>query len=75
MKKSLFWLLFFICHLTVTLIISWHLLAKIDYGYPIAYELLGMEEHINEYAPQNNYKKYFEFTKAKDHKRYFSDIA
>lgn len=70
-----FWPVFFISQLIALSLISWHLMAQLHFGYPVGYQLLGLKEHIAEYAPLNRYKQDFEFTTAEDHWRLFGEIC
>jgi uncharacterized membrane protein len=71
----LFWPIFFISQLLALALISWHLVAQIHFAYPVGYKLLGLEQHIAQYAPINRNKEDFEFTTAKDHWRLFAEIC
>ena len=53
-------------------LIAWHLLAKFDFAYPQAYELLEIDKHISRFAPQNRYRKQFELTSQDEHFQLFS---
>jgi Protein of unknown function (DUF1461) len=70
-----FWPLFFLCHLLMTALLSWHLLAQFHFAYPLGYQVLNLDRHIAEYAPINNYKKEFEFVSKEEHWRLFSEIS
>ena len=70
-----FWPVFFLTHFLVMALLAWHLVAQIHFAYPIGYRLLGLEQHIAEYAPLNRYKKDFESTTKEDHWRLFGEIS
>jgi len=55
--------------------VSWHLLAQVNFAYPLGYKLLHLENHIAEYAPLNRYKSGFEQTTEEEHWRLFGDIT
>lgn len=63
-QHPLTWLTFIWAWMTflLALWLSWHLLAKVDFLYPIWYKTIGIHEHIQHYAPQNRYKPDFEHT-------------
>lgn len=71
----LFWPVFFISQLLALALISWHLAAQIHFAYPMGYKLLGLEQHIAQYAPINRNKEDFEFTQPEDHWRLFAEIC
>ena len=75
LKKILFWPLFFSCQLIALMLVSWHLLAQFHFAYPTGYQLLGLQQHIAEFAPLNRYKKDFEITTANEHWRIFGEIS
>ena len=58
-----------------SLLISWHTLATVDFGYSSAYKLLSIPEHIQQFAPINRNKKHFETTNKEEHHRLFSEIV
>ena len=64
------WLTFF-----VALWLSWHLLAKFDFGYPLLYQHTSIKQTIDTYAPQNRYKHDFETTTDTERKALFHHIA
>lgn len=71
----IFWPTFFCCQLLALALASWHLLAQFHFAYPIGYRLLGLEQHIAEFAPLNRYKEDFEYTPATEHWRLFGEIS
>lgn len=70
-----FWPIFFASQLITLALISWHLMAQIDFAYPVGYKLLNLESHIAEFAPINRYKDDFEFTSQEEHWRLFGEIS
>ncbi len=64
------WLTFF-----VALWLSWHLLTKIDFGYPFWYQYGGIQSNIETYAPQNRYRHDFETTDDAQRQALFHQIA
>ena len=61
------WPLIFIGQLLSVSLLSWHLLAQIDFAYPSGYKLLDLDKHIAEFAPLNRHKQGFEFTTPQEH--------
>lgn len=74
-NRIIFWPLFFTCQLIALALVSWHLLAQCHFAYPIGYQLLDLDTHIAEFAPQNRYKDDFELTTPQDHWRLFGEIS
>jgi len=74
-NRVIFWPLFFTCQLIALALVSWHLLAQCHFAYPIGYQLLDLDKHIAEFAPQNRYKNDFEWTTPEDHWRLFGEIS
>ncbi len=70
-----FWPVFFTCQLIALALLSWHLLAQIHFGYSAGYRLLGLDQHIAEFAPQNRFKEGFELTTSEEHWRLFGEIS
>ncbi len=71
----LFWPFFFTTHLLALGVLSWHLLAQVDFAYPLGYKLLNLETHIKETAPFNRFKPEFELTTPAEHWSLFSQIT
>lgn len=68
------WLLLPACALAA-LWIAWRCLAAADFLYPVFYDLLDIEAHIEEFAPQNRYKHDFETTSRDERLRLFAAIV
>jgi uncharacterized membrane protein len=62
------WPLVFIGQLLATALLSWHLMAQVDFAYPQGYKLL-------DFAPHNNVVKGFETTQPSEHWAIFSQIC
>lgn len=73
-NRIFLWPLFLTSHLLMVALVSWMLLAKANFLYPLAYQLLDIEQHIEEYAPQNRYKSDFEKTTTDTHQQLFHEI-
>ena len=69
------WSLFSLLGFLSALFIAWHALAKVDFLYPLWYELIGIERNVAEYGPQNRYKRHFETTSEAERIRLFSAIV
>lgn len=74
-NRFCFWPTFFIVQLIGLGLVSWHLLAQFHFAYPLGYQLLDLDQHIAEYAPQNRYKEDFELTPPSEHWRLFGEIS
>ncbi|UTF61049.1 DUF1461 domain-containing protein [Gilvimarinus sp. DA14] len=72
--SSVLWPLFFLSHWLLCGFIAWHLFAKVDFAYPLAYQALNIEEHIQTYGPQNRYRDGFANTDEAQHLRLFAEI-
>lgn len=57
MRANSFWLLFILLTFIITLPISWLGLAKADFFYPIIYDSIDIDAHIQRYAPRNQFNK------------------
>lgn len=63
MRNKPFWLFFLLLTFLVTLPVSWWVLAKADFFYPALHDVIGIDKHIEKYAPRNrNNKNEFERT-------------
>lgn len=65
----------YVCMLVSALWLGWHLLAQVNFAYPLAYRLLHIDRHVAEFGPQNRYKKDFAMTTAREQKRLFGAIV
>lgn len=74
LRRAALWPLFLTSHLLMVAWISWLLLAKLDFLYPVAYQLLDIEQHIQDFGPQNRYKTGFEDTSPALHTELFNAI-
>lgn len=72
--KITLWPLYILTSLISAALIAWHLLAQIDFAYPVGYKLLEIDRHIAKFAPQNRYRKQFELTTEDEHFQLFSEI-
>jgi len=74
-NRFLLWPLLLIGHVLAVSLLAWHLLAQMHFGYPIAYSLMDIEAHIQEYGPLNRYKQHFEQTTPAEHQAIFAEIS
>lgn len=75
LKRFCFWPVLFAAQLIGLALVSWHLLAQVHFAYPLGYQLLGLDKHIAEFAPENRYKEDFELTPPSEHWRLFGEIS
>jgi imidazoleglycerol-phosphate dehydratase len=73
--RYLLWPLLLIGHLLAASLLAWHLLAQVNFAYPVGYQLLDIHGHIQTFAPENRYKDHFEHTSREEHKRLFAEIT
>ena len=74
-KRFLLWPLLLTGHFLAISLLSWHLLAQINFAYPLGYELLDIDQHIQRYAPENRYKSDFAETTPAEHQQIFGQIT
>lgn len=55
--------------------LAWWGHSAINFGYPLLYDALAIDEHIAEYGPQNRYRDGFETTSRQQHLRLFAGIV
>lgn len=55
--------------------LSWLVLAQCDFLYSGNYQLLEIDQHISEFAPQNRHRDFFEHVDKANHERLFSEIC
>lgn len=75
LPSYLLWPCIFIGQLLATSLLTWHLLAQVSFAYPLGYKMLGLEQHIAEFAPINRHKQGFATTKPEDHWELFAQIT
>ena len=68
------WLLLALSSLIVAMFISWSLLSKVDFLYPVWYEVMGLEQTIQTFAPKNRFRDHFEQTDKAEQVRLFTGI-
>lgn len=55
--------------------LSWRFLAAADFLYPAFYELLDIRGHIDQFGPENRYKRAFHTTHRDEHLRLFHEVV
>ena len=59
----------------VALFLAWHTLSWVQFFYPLIYDALDLNMHIQQYAPLNVYKSGFEQTLREQHIRLFGEVV
>jgi hypothetical protein len=54
---------------------SWWVNSLVDYGYPLWYQMLSIDQHISRYAPKHPSKRDFAQLSAQQHKQAFAQIV
>ncbi len=73
--NKIFWSFFLLLCFIITLPVSWWMLAKLDFAYPVLYETTGIKENIARYAPKNIYRHDFEKTDKAQRLALFNGIV
>lgn len=68
------WWLYTLNAMVLALGVSWGFYSLCDYGYSFWYQTLDIEEHIQEYGPQNRYRRDFERLEAEQYQALFHQI-
>ena len=55
--------------------LAWQILVPFDFGFTVAYQMLDLETQVQQYGPQNRYKKDFENTTSAEQKRVFAAMV
>lgn len=63
------------CALWTSLFSAWQVWAATDFGFAWLYDVVGIDANVNEYGPQNRYKKDFAQTTREERLRLFSVVA
>lgn len=74
-KNTLAWLGYMLLSVWLAVASAWWLSSRIDYGFPFWYQVLGIEQHIDQYAPQHPRKRGFEQLPPEQHWRAFAQIT
>lgn len=54
--------------------LAWISLAAVDFGYPLLYRVLDIDQHISRYGPENRYRHGFELTSRDQRLALFGQI-
>jgi len=73
--RFIFWLNLLCAQFLTICLLTWPLLAQIDFAYPLGYRLLHLEKPIAAFSPQTFYKHGFEYTTPQEHWNLFSRIC
>lgn len=73
--RYLLWPLLLTGHLLAASLLAWHLLAQVNFAYPLGYQWLDVHTHIQTYGPENRYKDHFAHTSKAEHHRLFGEIT
>lgn len=74
-NRFFLWPLLLTGHLLAMSLLSWHVLAQVNFAYAIGYNLLDIDDHIQLYGPQNQYKDHFAQTTSNEHSQIFGAIV
>lgn len=55
--------------------LAWQALVPVNFAYPLAYDTLHIQQHIDHYGPENRYKHGFSHTTPKERQRLFAAIV
>lgn len=71
----LLWPILLAGHFLALSLLTWQLLAQVNFAYPLGYELLEIDQHIKRYGPENRYKPDFGQTTSTEHRQLFAEIT
>lgn len=75
LHQNIIWFLFYYALLVCSFATSWLVHKQINFAYPAWYQVLQIQNHIDEYAPQNKFQKQsFQTTSPKQHISLFAQI-
>ena len=76
MRAKILWLLFLLLSFVVTLPVTWLGLSKVDFFYASLHDNIGIDKHIERYAPRNRFnKKDFEKTSKQQRVTLFHGVV
>jgi hypothetical protein len=55
--------------------LAWRGLAAVDFLYPAWYRVLDIHGHVQQFAPENRYKRGFELTTPDERQRLFAEVV
>lgn len=74
-KNSLRWFVGASLSFWLAIAAGWWLSARVDYAYPLWYQVLEIDQHIARYAPYHPYKPDFARLGAEQHHQAFASIS
>lgn len=74
-KNSLLWFVCAILSLWLAIAASWWISSTVEYGYPLWYRVLAIDEHIARYAPHHPSKPGFASVGTEQHWQAFAGIV
>jgi hypothetical protein len=69
------WLVFLLSTFFLALTVSWMMLAKVNFAYPLLYDYAGIGDNIVSFAPNNKIKPDFDQSSRAEHLALFSGIV
>jgi len=69
------WFIFVLTTFFIALAISWMVLAKVNFAYPLLYDYAGIGENIVLFAPTNKIKPHFDQSSRVEHLALFNGIV
>src|SRR5690606_14380584 len=73
--RFLLWPLLLIVHVLATCLLAWHLLAQVNFVYPLGYKLLSIEQDVQQYAPLSRFRPAFEQTTPDEHRQLSRELV
>ena len=74
LNASAYWIGYGLLSMATGLLMTWWLLAQVNFLYPVWYSGLAIDQHIARYAPQNRHRQHFERTDRAEHQRLFAAL-
>lgn len=74
-KSALLWFLCASLSFYLAVAASWWVSSLVDYGYPLWYRVLAIDEHISRYAPEHPSKSDFAQLSVQQHEQAFAKIV
>jgi hypothetical protein len=74
-KSAISWITLVSLSLWLAVAAAWWISSRVEYGYPLWYQVLAIDEHIARYAPHHPTRKGFAEVGAEGHRQAFADIT
>lgn len=74
-RTYLLWVFYALSSLLLCIWLVWHLLAQVNFVYPLWYSLLNIDQTIEQTSPRHLHKKQFDQTTRQEHQRLFAEIV